>query len=330
MTATMRLYFLVLLQILYVGINAQTTPLIVKLDDQNKPYITHVVGGKENFYSIGRTYNISPRVFAPYNGLELTSGLSIGQSIKIPLNETNFWQAGARKGNETVVPLYHQVQSRESLVSIGKLYNTDKQTLISWNNITGEKISTGENIIIGFLKVDKALSPLAAQGMGPRSEPPSPKVEVPVTSQKKETEKEKAITTTEPGKPVVDKPAKPVQKPIEQALSTYTGSGYFKEEYNEQTSNGKNIQKNNFKGGSFKSTSGWTDGKFYILIDGIEKGTIVQLQNPSDKKVIFAKVLAGISETKPGATESFLISNAAAAQLDLKGNSFELDISWEK
>ena len=49
-------------------------------------YITHKVAPKENYYSIGRIYNASPKDIAPFNKLQLEKGLSLGQTIKIPLN----------------------------------------------------------------------------------------------------------------------------------------------------------------------------------------------------------------------------------------------------
>jgi hypothetical protein len=113
-------------------------------------------------------------------------------------------------------------------------------------------------------------------------------------------------------------------------MVTYKGLGYFKEEYEQQTKQGKNIQSKQVIGGFFKSTSGWSDGKYYILIDGIEKGTIVQLLNSANQQIVYAKVLASVAETKPGAKEAFLISNAAADQLIVNGEMFPLEISWEK
>ncbi|MFN9710742.1 MAG: LysM peptidoglycan-binding domain-containing protein [Bacteroidota bacterium] len=344
----MRTILLIFFLFSYSILTAQNTPLMVLLDNEQKPYLNHTIGVKENFYSIGRAYNISPRIFAPYNGMELTSGLSVGQTIRIPLNEANFWQTGSRKSNETVVAVYHQVQTKETLTSISKLYKVDKASLISWNNLIGEKINTGDKIIIGFLKVDKNLSPLAAQGVGPRSEPTYPKIDTswkkqkqaaPVEIKKEEkninkpaTEKSNQDTPPlkEQSKTEVKQPVPLSPRPADDTVTEYKGSGYFMDEFNNQTNNGKRIQSSKLNGGFFKSTSGWSDGKYYILIDNIEKGTIVQLINPANNKKVFAKVLASIAETKPGATESFLVSNATATQLGVKGNNFELEISWEK
>ena len=68
---------------------AQTGDLIVQRDAAGL-YLEHQVAPKENFYSIGRLFNISPKVIAPFNGLALNGGLSIGQVIKIPLKDQNY------------------------------------------------------------------------------------------------------------------------------------------------------------------------------------------------------------------------------------------------
>ena len=305
---------------------AQNTPLIVQLDNQNNPYLTHSIGPKENFYSIGRIYNISPRVFAPYNGLELTSTLAIGQQIRIPLNEVNFWQTGTRNENETVVPLYHTVKQGETMSRLSQLYGTDNASIKSWNNL-GDAVSVGSKVIIGFLKVDKTLSPLAAKGMNVRSEPTvvqqQPKPVVKAEEPKKE-------------QPVVVKKEEPKQevkkeepKPEVSAVS-YAGNGFFKDEFNRQTNNGRRVEGNNGAGSIFKSTSGWSDGKYYVLMDNIEKGTIVMVRNPSNGKAVYAKVLGSVEETSPGSGLLFRLSNAAAAQLGISAEKFNAELVWGK
>lgn len=299
---------------------AQTTPLQVQLDNQGKPYLVHNIGPKENFYSIGRIYNISPRVFAPYNGLELTSPLSIGQQIRIPLNEVNFWQTGTRKENETVVPVYHTVKGGENLTKLGQLYGTDNASIKSWNNI--EAVSAGNKVIIGFLKVDKTLSSLAAKGMNVRSEPnvvkQQPKVEEP--------KKQDVVVKKEEPKP---EPKKEEPK-VEVSAASYGGNGFFKDEFNRQSNNGKRTDRNNGPGSVFKSTSGWSDGKYYVLMDNIEKGTIIMVRNPANGKAVYAKVLGSVEETSPGSGLLFRLSNSAAAQLGISAEKFNAELVWGK
>lgn len=326
---TMKRTFLsFVLAVLVSTVFAQSLPLTVQLDGKNQPYLNHAIGVKENFYSIGRIYNLSPKVFAPYNGLELTSALSIGQTLRIPLNETNFWQTGTRKENETVIPVYHTVPASANLISISKLFGTDNASLRSWNNLSGDAVSVGKKIIIGFLKVDKTLSPLAAQGMNVRSEPVLVKKEEIKKQEPVAIKQEVKIETpkVEPPKPEVKK-EQPKTEPI---VISYDGNGYFKEEYNRQSNNGKNTAGSNGNGSTFKSTSGWSDGKYYVLIDNIEKGTIVMIKNPANGKAVFAKVLAGVKETTPGSMAMFLISNAAASQLGISAEKFTAELVWGK
>jgi outer membrane biosynthesis protein TonB len=320
---------------------AQTTPLTVQLDSKNQPYLEHKLAPKENFYSVGRIYNISPRVFAPYNGLELTSPLSIGQALKIPLNEQNFWQSGTRKENEVMLPLYYTAGASQNLTAISKLFNADVAALRSWNNLSSDAVAAGKKIIIGFLKVDKTLSPLAAQGMS-RQEPPIVKQEP-----KKEEVKQQPVVKEEPKKeepkkqePKVEpkpEPKKEEPKPVvkeepkpQPASASYEGNGFFKDEFNKQSNNGRNTSNANGNGSTFKSTSGWSDGKYYVLMDNLEKGTIVMVRNPANGKAVYAKVLAGVKETTPNSSALFLLSNAAASQLGMSADKFNAELVWGK
>lgn len=326
-----RTFVAYLLTLMCAVVTAQTTPLTVQLDSKNQPYLVHTLAPKENFYSVGRIYNISPRVFAPYNGLELTSPLSIGQAIRIPLNEQNFWQAGSRKENEVVLPLYYTVAAGENLAAISRTFKTDNASLKSWNNLSSDAVATGKKIIIGFLKVDKTLSPLAANGMS-RQEPPLVKQEP-----KKEEPRQQPVVKEEPKVEPKPEPKKEEPKPVikeepktQPAPVSYEGSGFFKEEYNRQSNNGKNTASANGNGATFKSTSGWSDGKYYVLMDNLEKGTIVMVRNPSNGKAVYAKVLAGVKETTPNSNALFLLSNAAASQLGISAEKFNAELVWGK
>lgn len=335
-----RTVFILLLSVFSSVILAQTTPLNVQLDSKNQPYLVHQLAPKENYYSVGRIYNISPRVFAPYNGLELTSPLSIGQSLKIPLTEQNFWQSGSRKENEVVLPLYYTTGAGDNLSTISKIFKTDNATLRSWNNLNNDAVAAGKKIIIGFLKVDKTLSPLAAQGMS-RKEPPMVKQEPqkeeikqpPVVKEEPKKQEPKVEPKVEPKPEPKKEEPKPVikEEPKTQVIPvSYEGNGFFKDEYNKQTNNGKNTANTSGSGATFKSTSGWSDGKYYVLMDNLEKGTIVMVRNPANGKAVFAKVLAGVKETTPGSSALFLLSNAAASQLGISAEKFNAELVWGK
>lgn len=307
----------------HLWVVAQTLPLQVQLDARNQPFLVHTIGPKENFYSIGRIYNISPRVFAPYNGLDLNSSLSIGQQMRIPLTETNFWQSGSRKEQEVVVPVYHTVRGGENIPAIARLYGADAASVRSWNNASGDALTPGRRVIIGFLKVDKSLSALADQGMPVRQDPA-------VVNKEPIVKTAPAVVKEEPKKeapPAVD--TKQVT-PASTTSAAYSGSGFFKDEFNRQTNNGRYTTSATLNGAQFKSTSGWSDGKYYILMDQVEKGAIVMVRNLSNGKMVYAKVLAGVQETRPGSEARFLLSNAAAAQLGVAAENFQAEVIWAK
>ncbi|MES2847648.1 MAG: LysM peptidoglycan-binding domain-containing protein, partial [Bacteroidota bacterium] len=143
-----RIFFFVLL--LPFIATAQNKPLIIEGSSPNL-YITHTVAPKENYYSVGRLYNISPKEIAPFNKLELEKGLSLNQVIKVPLT-SNFSQDAVVAADEALVPLYHTVKEKEGLYRIGTAYNKlPVETLKKWNNISGDVVSNGTKLIVGYL-----------------------------------------------------------------------------------------------------------------------------------------------------------------------------------
>src|SRR3954469_15624966 len=56
-------------------------------------FLNHTVVAGENFYSVGRLFNIPAKDIAAYNQLDMNRGLLIGQVVRIPLGKGNFTQA---------------------------------------------------------------------------------------------------------------------------------------------------------------------------------------------------------------------------------------------
>lgn len=325
----MRLLSLIFCLFLGVSTYAQTLPSDIFLDNQSKPYLEHTVGAKENFYSIGRMYNLSPKVLAPYNKLDLAAGgLSIGQKLRIPLVETNFWQSGTRTSQEVVIPLYYKLTTPANISAIAEQFGTVAAELKSWNQGLIDNLKKDTRLIVGFLKVDKTLSPLASKGVSPRKEPtvvvnPQPEVKTKEVNegQPEKIAENKTVATYE------NKTNPSVKKDTAVALK-YEGEGFFKNEYEAQINSSSETKTESGSGSVFKSTSGWSDGKYYLIIDGIERGTIVLLKHVVTGKIIYAKVLSNLQEVKPNASERFILSEAGAAQLGVKANGFSAEIFW--
>ncbi|HVE61260.1 MAG TPA: LysM domain-containing protein, partial [Chitinophagaceae bacterium] len=65
-------------------------------------HLKHSVAAKENFYSIGRLFNVPAKEIAAYNNLDMENGLSIGQTLMIPLTSSNFSQT-----TDSGTPVYY-------------------------------------------------------------------------------------------------------------------------------------------------------------------------------------------------------------------------------
>ena len=342
-----KIFFLFLL--LPVLLSAQNSPLMVE-GTSPALYITHKVAAKENYYSIGRIYNASPKDIAPFNNLQLESGLSLGQVIKIPLNALNFSQSGSAAPDETFVPLYYKIKDKEGLYRVAKNHNDlPLATLKQWNNIKGDVVKTGTQLIVGYLKVKTELSALAKKGITtPITMAPVKQEEVKVTEpavvtqpvveeERKKTRKElKKEKEAAEKKAVADenintKPVKetPVAETPKTTSGKNTGGPGFKGLYDQQNKNGDIIETAG-NAGVFKSTSGWTDNKYYCLQSNTTPGTIIKITNPVNGKFIFAKVLDNIPDIKQNEELVIVISSAAADALSITETNFTCTLSYAK
>jgi hypothetical protein len=102
------------------------------------------------------------------------------------------------------------------------------------------------------------------------------------------------------------------------------GEGYFENQFT-----GKIKRKQHVSGVSktFKTSSGWSDGKYYILADNINPGTIVKLTADNGKSV-YAKVLWNMGDLKENNGVNFRVSNATAAALNENASSFKLTVYY--
>ena len=296
-------------------------------------YLEHVVAPKENFYSVGRMFNVSPKELASFNHLHFASGLNIGQALKIPLSKTNFTQEEIASPNEALIPVYHTVSPGETLYRLGVNYNkVSLASLKKWNHLASDALSVGTPMIIGFLKVDKEQSPLADQNSIAAVSQPAQITEAKPSETK--PEKTEAPQTEAPANPA------PVEtKPTETENATPSvapaanvddqSTGYFKNLFVRQTAANATTSKNG-TAGIFKSTSGWQDAKYYCFFNDAAAGTILKITNNATGKSVYAKVLDAIPDISQNDGLIAVLSNAAANQLGAGENKFDCTITFAK
>jgi LysM domain len=331
--------------ILLVSAAYSQNPHLTIEGSNGKFFLEHTVAAKENWYSIGRLFNLPPHDIANYNNMSFDKPLDIGQQIHIPLSTLNFDQKGIKSSGESLIPVYHLVQEKEWAFKLSSIYNDVPVTsLEKWNKVKRDDIKPGSNIIVGFLKVKTDLSPLA---MGITTNPvigntpaettvKTDKPADPVSTQTANkppaavTATVAAQSTSKPVSPPATNTATQVantspannnpERVNSYAVSHSTG-GFFSIDYagSGKTSTGQ--------AGTFKSTSGWTDGKYYALMNGVAVGTIIRVSG-TNGKTIYAKVLGQLPDMKESNGLLVRISNAASAELGLGEGKFPVDIKY--
>lgn len=312
--------------------NAQQGELMVK-SGSNGLYLDHKVAPKEGLYAIGRLYNVHPKFIADYNKIDLYSGLAIGQVIHIPLSDTNFTQKST-----SGTPVYYTTGANEGLLKVSNANNkVAMQKLRDWNGLSNDNIGAGKKIIVGFL-VSKEMAAIAANNRVKQQ--PVRQEEKAVVKTEPEKEKtvkigeaeekpvakagsveEKQIVKTEPVKEAIQEPkqeAKNTQAVFakEEAVVPVSGEqGYFRRSFEQQVKASPASKNSTVTSGIFKTTSGWQDAKYYLLIDDVATGTIVKIINPENNKAVFAKVLGEMNGIRQNQGLNIRISNAASTAL---------------
>ncbi|MDQ3682454.1 MAG: LysM peptidoglycan-binding domain-containing protein [Bacteroidota bacterium] len=263
-------------------------------------HVKHTVAAKENFYSVGRLYNTPAKEIAAYNNLDMENGLNIGQTIMIPLTSANFSQT-----TNSGTPVYYVVGQQEGLYRVSTKNNKVLMAnLRKWNHLASDEISNGQRLIVGYITSPELAK---ASATTPKAAPvvvqqEKPKPAAPIVQQKTEAEKiSKPITTPSATQTVVKN----------------SNGGFFKSQFEQQSKTESANKDQTATASIFKTASGWQDGKYYALIDGVDPGTIVQVINPSNNKTIYAKVLGAMSGINQNKGLDVRISNAAANVLDI-------------
>lgn len=308
-------------------------------------YLNHVVVPKENFYSIGRLYNISPKEIAQANKIQMEKGLNAGQMIKVPLSATNFEQGEKVAADEALIPVYYSVKDNEGLYRIGINHNKlPVETLKKWNDLKKDDISKGTKLLIGYLRVKKDLSAFAnnVPAVKPvqavvKTEDKKPVIVTPekpvnktdIIPPVKNTDKEKTVVKETDKIPAPIKEIVPNTIPVTNPVAVDFKGGVFRNLFDSQVSGNAAVQTEGLAG-VFKSTSGWNDGKYYCLLNDAAAGTIIKITNTATGKFIYAKVLDVMPDIKQNNGLIIRVSNAAASELGAGENNFNCSINYSK
>ncbi len=139
----------------------------VGVENQNgKKIILHKLAPKDNYYAIGRRYNVNPKAIIKFNN---NAKMTIGNIIKVPtdrpfneqapVNQVKATQPSPTKpikqeaekaiaDNKADAPTQYKVSAGETLYSIAKRFNTTVEAIAKLNNLRSNTITPGETLII--------------------------------------------------------------------------------------------------------------------------------------------------------------------------------------
>ena len=308
-------------------------------------YVLYNANGQESLLNISNQFGQSVNKLATYNKININPSLPFakGTMIKVPLNSNNLLQ----KKSENSEPVYHVIKKGENLSQLSQTYyKVPSSSLKTWNNLKSNIVKTGQTFIVGYMVNAKSVT--AQKGETKKDIPAinnTDGVPVPLPERKYADKKEPIIPSAVKKDPVVIIEPKLISKenkvaevkpkvnsPIKNVELTETYSpkdgdeGFFGTYYHEIN---KSLSQQFHSGdaATFKSISGWSDRKFYVLVNDIAPKTIVRITGVN-KKSICAMVLGPLPETKGSADLLFRISNSCANALGITETKFPLTISY--
>ena len=313
---------------------------MVKHASSQGNYIRHTLKTGETLSALAKQYNTNVGDIMRMNGMHADSKLVYGSVIKIPSTKANAVSAktNTTKTQETQTIkqdvaastsnniIKHTVVKGETLYSISKKYNVSIEQLKAWNHLTDNGVDLGSSLIVGNTTVASAPSDTKRQRVETIQQTTTqPQQEKTFTSNVAEqTKTDNAVIKTNDVSSTNQSAASEKSNVISNASFAQNGPGYFEDQFNTKGKHKKHVSG---VSKTFKTASGWNDGKYYILADNINPGTIVKLTADNGKSV-YAKVLWNMSDLKEGNDVDFRVSNATAAALNENNPSFNLTVNY--
>jgi LysM repeat protein len=310
----------------------------VGVENQNgKKIILHKLDPKDNFFSIGRRYNISPNTIMAFNK---DAKMQIGDIIKVPtdlpfatphVTSKPTVKAGAQT-------MEYKVSQGETLFGIAKKFGSTVDELIMTNKLKSNNLQPGQILLV------KSTNP-------PVENKPE---EHPIVKQQPEKQVEKPVE-----QPVTKTIDKPVSKPTEKTTNKPIAKAPLKTEdtFVEQPDvptptakrdstkvaahdtvdfTGHKIVGDKY-GLSEKNESGiavWMENesidpnKKLILHRTAPVGTVIKITNPMTNRTTFAKVVGRFTENENTKDVIVVMTKNVAESLGALDKRFHVSISY--
>jgi LysM repeat protein len=309
--------------------------ILITLLAQTDDYMVHTIKANENLSLLAKQFHTTVGDIMRLNGMNDKSILKIGQKIKIPIKNT------VTEKEKPVTPvavpatttaITHTVVKGESLYGIGKQYHVTQEQLKQWNNLKDANVKIGQLLVVGISAVAPVVKPEERTYMParPGTDTATKKVVLnesvvtPVLTTPVVKPEEKTYMPARPANDTATKMGYTTEMPVivkdEPSNNKIKNVGYFENQYS------KGAQEIKGDAATFKSSSGWSDRKYYILMNNIDAGTIVKIT--VNNKFVYAKVLGALPEIKEDNGLLLRLSNAAASELGVTESKFMVIVNY--
>lgn len=304
-------------------------------------YITHTIAAGETLSALSAKYKTTVGDIMRLNGMNASSKLAVGQSIKIPKAGVSVPAAQNTAPAQPVASTpvkaapagvtAHTVQAGETLYRIATTYHVKVDQVKAWNNLTSDNVSVGQKLYINGNAPAVTEQPVAVKPQPVQQQPAQQPVAQQTTTQLP-TAQPPVQTPVQQIPPATTPPpaaeSKPVVKEEPRVDPSKVGSkGYFESLFGVDVA-GRSLETTTGAAMTFKTSSGWNDKKYYILINDIAPGSIVKITYPGSNKTIYAKVLWNMGNLKENEGLNFRISNAAADALGVTELKFQITVAY--
>lgn len=301
-----RLLVLTFLLVITIGARAQADSLgIERRGDQ--VLVLHKVKSGQTLYSLSRRYGTSVQSIRDENG-GLTTGLKVGQTLKIPY------------GLEVKVPAptvavpedarVHTVAKGETLFSISRQYGLKVDELKTLNKLTSNDLALGQKLV-----VSKPVEVAATT----QTTPPKPVT----TTDNREVLGVAEEETTEP-KDTLPANVSTNQEAVADTAVTSTAQ----EEVPEVTYDGTPFKEISEEGVAELIVEEDPSNKFLALHKTAKVGTVIKIRNLKNDLSVYVRVVGQIPETSDNANVLIKINKRAHDQLRALDPRFRVELSY--
>lgn len=324
--------------------------LISSQSFSQQSYTTHVIKAGESLSGLAKKYHTTVGDIMRLNKMNQHSQLKIGATIKIPstgksaakLKGTSSQKTTAVKSitqpavrvNPSADPaaVTHVVKKGETLYQISQRYNIPVLTIMNLNNLATADLKAGQVLVV---RETLAVDPTSSEAVKEENElriQKATKEAADVAAAAPTTKDADTNATTSsnnndaslksPDNSAATQPPSTAQN----VSSSISSAGFFASQFGIDVE-GRDLQTTSGLAKVFKTASGWSDKKYYILMDDIPPGSIIKITS-EDNKTVYTKVLWSLGKMKENEGLTFRISDAAAAALGINNSKFNLTVTY--